>query len=216
MPYRQVLQKCCLFENMSREEMETLLEHHSQVQTFPGDRILYSRSRQPEQIGIVLAGEVLVYKDSGQNVLLNKIGVGGFFGAAALFSANHKYVSVLKTAGECTILQIGIDDFRAMLEASPKLALNYIKFLSGRIEFLNLKIDAFTATDAAQKLSLYLYNSTSEETKNLTELAKRLNMGRASLYRAVEELEKEGIIEKNGKKITVKNRELLKEKGRVQ
>ena len=103
-----------------------------------------------------------------------------------------------------------------MLVSYTELALNYIKFLSGRIEFLNLKIDAFTATDAAQKLSLYLYNSTSEETKNLTELAKRLNMGRASLYRAVEALEKEGIIEKNGKKITVKHRELLKEKGRLQ
>ena len=43
----------------------------------------------------------------------------------------------------------------------------------------------------------------------MNSLCEMLNLGRASLYRAVDKLEADGCIKRNGKQITIINKELL-------
>ena len=49
----------------------------------------------------------------------------------------------------------------------------------------------------------------------MVELSKRLNMGRASLYRSFEELERQNIISRDGKNIIIDDIDKLKEKRKL-
>ncbi len=77
---------------------------------------------------------------------------------------------------------------------------------------LTRRIEALTAGDSASKLLSYLLEREQAgevDIQSCAELARRLDIGRASLYRALDSLETSGDIRREGKKIfiTVKNRE---------
>lgn len=214
------IKQCTLFNNVNIESLHKNLEEKCSVCSFPNNETIYTRSKFNDSVGIVLEGNIEVYKDEERAVMLNHIGVGGFFGAAALFANKKAYVSVLVAKGNAVVMFIPFDEFKSMLANDSVFALNYIDFLSGRIEFLNKKIDEFTAQDTNQKLCRFLIDNAilTEGTlvcrvKSMVELSKKLNMGRASLYRALEDLEKEKIITRKVKDIIIDDIDKLKERG---
>ena len=75
-----------------------------------------------------------------------------------------------------------------------------------RIWFLSSRISALTAGTAEQKLAVYLLEQGDMEI-SMTDLSQRLNLGRASLYRAAEELEELGAIAREGKRVKVLERD---------
>ena len=91
------------------------------------------------------------------------------------------------------------------------IAENYIAYLSQRIYFLTDKIDAFTAGSAEMRLANRLINDSKIDEKgkrytivaNLSLLARELDIGRASLYRAFDFFESVGAIIREGKKIFI-------------
>ena len=217
--YIFAVEKCPLFKGVDVEELYDFLSKKCFVCSFSNNETIYTRSKFNDSVGIVLNGNVEVYKDEEKAVMLNRIGEGGFFGAAALFANKREYVSVLVAKGNTTVIFIPFDEFKELLTKNSVFALNYICFLSGRIEFLNKKIDEYTAPDASEKLIRYLLDkSVCEEgktvcrVKSMVELSKRLNMGRASLYRSFEELERQQIISRDGKNIFIDDIYKLKEK----
>ena len=214
-----VLNQCALFEGVEISKALNEFEGRYSVHNFPPNETVYTRSRFNDSIGIVLDGNIEVYKDESKTVMLNRINAGGFFGAAALFADKKEYVSVLVAKGNCSVMFIPFEEFKSLLASNSSVALNYIRFLSGRIEFLNKKIDEFTAPDTFEKLSRYLLDKSVCEdgktickVKSIVELSKRLNMGRASLYRSFEELERQKIISRDGKNIIIDDIDKLKEK----
>ena len=91
----------------------------------------------------------------------------------------------------------------------------YLVLLSDRVRFLNRKIQCFTAGSAERKLALWLI---SEDQKSIVlpsaiaSLADMLDLGRASLYRALDKLEDEGLISRSGRTITVISQERILQK----
>jgi CRP-like cAMP-binding protein len=82
---------------------------------------------------------------------------------------------------------------------------NYLRYLSGRIRFLSARLQALAAGGAEGKLSRYLLENAAEGALvcPATELAQRLGISRASLYRAFQALEDAGLIQRRGKTILV-------------
>ena len=87
--------------------------------------------------------------------------------------------------------------------------MNLIRFLSGRIDFLNEKVAMLCGASAERKLSCYLYQQ--YQAQNSLDLlfkpkitAERINVGRASLYRALSSLAEQEIIQISDKKIIIK------------
>ena len=81
---------------------------------------------------------------------------------------------------------------------------NYIRYLSDRIAFLNSKIAGLSAGDSVHKLAQWLLEHASGGAAPLppmTRLANELNLGRASLYRAMDTLEVSGAIRREGKTV---------------
>ncbi len=192
-----------MFRGIPKEEVRLLLDELAQQKEFAKGEVIYSPQDFKRSLGILCQGRVVAQKENG--VILNRMSAGDCFGAAALFSQQEEYVATILAQQDCRILFLSDSAVQKIVEQSPKIAINYIRFLSDRIRFLNRRIDSFTADDAQQALLSYLEqqpNRCSDGTA-MAKLAETLNIGRTSLYRAVGQLEKQGKIKKEGKRLTL-------------
>lgn len=168
---------------------------------------------------IIISGSVKIFtRDNGGNsVLLNVVNQHEVFDIAALTGERgHTPVSVVKTAGKCRILFIPTCKIENLMSDYPGIAANCFKFFCGRIEFLNKKIRTLACGTSEQKLVDFLLNEFYQENgrflvrvKSCVELSDRLNVSRASLYRAIALLEDEGIILHSGRMIVITDMEKL-------
>ena len=164
---------------------------------------------------VVVRGCVNVYRtEGGQTVILNTIKEGGVFGAAQLFCSDPAFSSV-RASNSCCCLRIPRVAVTRLLEDDFVFAENYVSFLSDRIRFLNKKIASFTAGNGEKTLAEYLLsvsadNNTVRLGQSVSNLALSLNLSRPTLYRAFISLEKQGMIEKDGKAVKIISKEKLK------
>ena len=164
-------------------------------------------ARYSEMLGVVLEGKLKILSaDEERAVVLKSAAKGHVFGAASLFLEGKAPVSRLVAQSDCSLLFLDRHAVRALLTASPAFLDAYLRFLAERVYFLNGKIRSFTAGSAERRLALWLAEHPENEpfpTGSLTALAKALDIGRASLYRALDKLESEGTILRDGRRITV-------------
>lgn len=151
-------------------------------------------------LGVVLSGRVQVRKEG---LLVSELTEGDLFGAAALFNQREDYAATLTARSGCRVLLLPQEMVTALMAKAPLLAANYIRYLSGRIRFLEGKLDGLLAGSAERKLAQHLLDRSGDETGSLTELAGRLGVSRASLYRALDALCATGAISREGKRIRV-------------
>lgn len=159
------------------------------------------------RLGLLLDGRAEIHSaDNGRTVVLRTMSAPGVFGAASLFCENNLPLSRIEAKSPCQVLYISLEAVRRLLTEDEGFRESYLTFLAGRVCFLNRKIQCFTAGSAERRLALWLL---SEEDRSVTlpaslsTLADMLDIGRASLYRALDKLEGDGLICRDGRKITV-------------
>lgn len=159
-------------------------------------------------IAVLLSGNASVHNAEGDPTCLRFLSRGSVFGVAALFAQTPDPISTVRATSSCEIALLGADLITQWITQNPSFSMHYIRFLCDRVRFLNGRITAFTATCATEKLRNHLYELCAGRypvtlVLNAARLATMLGIGRASLYRAFDALEKAGHIVKNGKSVTV-------------
>lgn len=200
-----------LFQGLTAEQRQEAYRFISPVVKYKKGDVIYSTHEFQKALGIVLSGSITVCppQEGGQSFILHRLNVGDVFGAAALFDESvSDYVTDLTAATSVHVCYISQEKMTALFAAFPLTAQNYITFLSGRIRFLNRKFAALTGGNTVARLYEYCLthqndDGTVELPASMTELAHVLNMGRSSLYRALEMLLADGIVTKRGKEYTL-------------
>lgn len=200
---RELLRSFFLFRNLSEEEFDKAAAK-LQLREFDKSQPIYTRHSFQSSLAIVLSGEAAVYKDS--RTLLNMLWPGSCFGAAALFAPAEEYVTTVIAVRASTLALLPAESFTELLREFPDMALEYIAFLSDRIQFLNKKIESFTMDSAEEAVWSWLISRADESGRlrvsgGYSRLARELSIGRASLYRALSQMERDGKIVKNGAEI---------------
>ena len=184
------------------------------IRRFLKGQPILSRGRKSDNIGFLLSGSAQVCKPvKGHRVILSTLNKGDMFGAAVLFSEDA-FTNDIIAETFCHVLLLPRNAVQNLLTHEGSVAENYIRYLSGRICFLNSRIAGFTAGSADLRLAAYLSAHSDAEGRiclpySMTELADVLSMGRASLYRAFERLKASGILEKNGNDLVIRKKEDL-------
>jgi CRP-like cAMP-binding protein len=173
------------------------------AETFPRGETIYSPEHFRRSLGIFLSGAARVSKAAaGRDLPVSTLSAGDVFGAAALFDEGERYVTSITAIRPCRVLFYPQALVERLLEESPPMRRAYVTYLSGRIRFLNRKLDALLAGGAEERLAKYLAESAGngEVTlgANLSALADTLHIGRASLYRAFEALEERDLAVRDG------------------
>lgn len=181
------------------------------------NEVVYDKTNFSRSLGIVLEGRLRVTKENADKrpIVMSTLQRGAMFGAAALFNSEPEYATKITAIEHSRVLFLPQRLIKRMIEREPEIAENYIRYLSERILFLNRKIYFLTAGMAEQRLAGFLLDNLavgefSEMPMPMHRLADALNMSRASLYRAFDELTASGAVSKQGKLVCINNAELLK------
>lgn len=192
-----------------------LIENEVEIEEYKKNEIIYGKNSFRKAIGIILKGNARVVKtESG--AIISTLKQGSIFGCVSFFATKDYYVNDIISAGECKVIYISKDSCEKLLKTDENFALEFIKYLSDRLYFLNTRIDSFTASTTECKVISYLLSkfeaeNTSEITLSMSRLAQSVNIARASVYRAIQDLCDRGLIKKENKTIVIINAEKLRE-----
>ena len=151
--------------------------------------------------GIILKGSAKVTKktESGHSLPMTTLTPGRLFGIAGMFGGDGSGIYEIVAAQSTDVLFMTESGLRQLIRENPDVAMNLIAYLTQRIRFLNSKIDSFTAGNTEMKLLMFLTDLADNDgcvklPFSVSEGARRLDMGRASFYRALDSLEQSGTI----------------------
>lgn len=162
-------------------------------------------------LGVLHQGKLKVGgRQDRKKLVLNRMMPGVTFGFSTLFEKQGHFETDISAECRTEVWWIPEELVAQILKTDGVFAQNIIAIQSEKIRFLNLKILSYTAATAKDKLLLFLRELPSVENGltslpcDMAGLAARLDMSRATLYRAFAALEEEGIVEKIGDMIKVK------------
>jgi len=162
-------------------------------------------------LGIILSGNATIKRlnETGDCITIRTISEGDFFGAASFFGNWKDGMSSVVSKGDSKVIYIDEGTFVELLKKYPQISINYIEYLSDRVRFLNRKLDAFTAKSTEERLYEYLLSQADADGNvlfgfGIAELARRLNVGRTSIYRDISSLESKKMIKRDGHNFKIK------------
>lgn len=212
---REVLKNNCILGKAQQKNIEEYLNDEviSVLDFAVGEEII-SPKQSKKAVGIILSGTAVVAPASGgENAILKIIHASHTFGISNLYADSQPFPSVITAKSACSVLFIDGNAFMRLIENDPGALRAYLAVLNNKIVYLNEKISTLTAGSAQKKLAVYLAENCTggefSEDISMSSLADMLNVGRASLYRSLDRLTSRGIIERDGKKIKVKDKNAL-------
>lgn len=208
-----------LFKGMDDKELDTLISKISfREERFERGDVIYSPDNFSQMIGFISDGQCEVRKQhsDGSYTPLNILKKYDSFGIISVLNDSSEYPTHIIAARPSAVLFIHKNDFFILL-SSPKVSLNVCKFLSSKVVFLNSKIRTFSCSDVEEKLANHILITAREMRSDSFDFNRKrtseiLNTGRASLYRALDSLKKDGIITYDSKKIYIIDLEGLERK----
>ena len=195
-----------LFRELSECDLRTVAAQLEKPVTYRRGDCVYTTHTFRRAVGLILSGSVIVRScgEAAPGVVINHLHAGDLFGVAVLFDTqSDAYVTEITADHDTTVWFIPQETMSQLLQTFPSVAEQYIRFLSGRIRFLNRKVSALTVGNTENRLYHHLLSLQDERgvirvNGTMTELANTLNMGRSSLYRSLDTLLREGILIKEG------------------
>lgn len=218
MDKRKALSGLFLFENVDFNalDMKYRICERSIEKSFTDGELIMDANYCDGLPTVICGSARIISGDSDRSAVLRTLGEGECFGAGTLFSKTSAHSTKVRSGGGCTIVTLPRELLSELLAGEAECAMSYISFLSDRISFLNKKITAFTAGSAEAKLAVYLTGLDADEDgcatldTSLSALSSQLGIGRASLYRALDSFEAEGIIMRKSKTVTLLKPEVLR------
>lgn len=185
------------------------------VANYSPSTVIIDPEKNNTDIYVIVKGTVEIQCPSADHkVLLKTSGPGTIFGLANLYAENETFPTIVCAKTLSEVLLIDKQIFKNMLESETKLMNNFLVFLSKKVIYLNKKIASYTVGNNEKKLAYFLFenelNGTVSVNMSISDIAVMLDMGRASIYRAFDKLEADGLISRDGRSIRILNKEKLK------
>jgi len=221
----QALSKSALCKEFTQDELLSLLEeNNTEIKKYEKGSFVFEEGDVPDRLCVLIYGLVEVSKltFSGKKILITTIeNPGDMFAEVYMFMGKSKYDMSAQTGEESLILSISSEFFENISYntnalAAEKIRKNLMSIFAMKAYNLSGKVRLLGCGSIREKISLYLIENqtpSGEIAKNPSreELADYLNVTRPSLSRELGNMEKEGIIRLDGRKIVIVSQEKLEE-----
>ena len=203
---REAFLKSPLFSKFNFENINSKMEI---VSAKKGETIM-AKNNFERCLAFILKGSasVLKFGFDGKKTVMNRLFEGDVIGMATLFYEEEEFPSEIVAENELRLAVFPKESIESAFCENPEFAKAYVTLLSEKIHFLNKKLSAFSEGESSEKLLRWILNFSNGEKEillpcSVSKLAQMLGIGRASVYRGFCSLSEKGIIEKDGKKITI-------------
>jgi len=208
-----LLGECNLFQGMNGSEISSVLSGHlGRIKNYPRDTLIAQAGDEVRSLLIVLQGtvkgEMIDY--TGKVIKIEDIVPPRPLAPAFLFGSRNRYPVNITSGEDTKVFSIPRDDFLLMLQDSEKVLLNFINIISSRGQFLSNKIRFLSFTTIKGKLAQYLLDISVQTTSNSfqlphsqSQLSELFGVARPSIGRAIGEMNQEGILRTEGKRVEI-------------
>ena len=215
--YKEFLSKVFLFRDINIEAISKLCDKLAyEISDYLKDEVIYSPSDAIKKIGFVYSGECGVFKhrQDGSFVCINRLTKQAPMGIISVLSGGDEFPTYIKAIKQSRVIFIDKEQFIKLIESCSQISLNVINFLCNRIIFLNDKISTYSSGNIEEKivnhiLSCSKNNQSNSIIFNKKQASEAVGCGRASLYRALDALQSEGLIKLDNKNLIILDREGL-------
>jgi CRP-like cAMP-binding protein len=211
--------KIPLFEGLPEEQLRDLAAIILD-QKFDRGQIIFSEGDDGNGFYVVVAGRVKIFKLSpeGKEQILHIFGPGEPFGEVAVFADQH-FPANAEAIEKSRIFFFQRGALVRLIKKNPSLALNILAILSIRLRRFASLIEDLSLKEVPGRLAAYLlYLSEQEErSRNLelsikkSQLASLLGTIPETLSRILGKMAGQGLIESDGPRIRIVDRERLEE-----
>jgi len=223
METRKALAKANLFSGLTELEIEQI-EGIGIEKSYEKGELIFSDGEKAAGFFVNLSGQVKVYKLSadGREQILHIINPAEAFAEAALFTGST-FPAFAEPLTPSRLMYFPKDRFLGLIQANPQLSLNMIAGLSTLLRHFVDLVEDLSLKDVGARLSTYLLELASRSDRaqgeegvfelevTKTQLASRLGTISETLSRAFRRLQNDNMIRVEGRRITILNREALKE-----
>ncbi|ERJ12579.1 Crp/Fnr family transcriptional regulator [Haloplasma contractile] len=199
-------------------------EDCSQYITFPENHILLKPNDELDNIYILNNGKARIYRvdHTGEKQILRLLNVGDLLGDAHIFDS-EVYEYYVETTTECEFFLINKNEFKSIVKNNNNLSIDLIRYLSNKIEDLELLVNTLTFHTAGQRLAAYLVSNAKKVVPkddgtiqfkislNRDEIADLLGLTRETVSRRLNYFKKLSFIDIKGKNVTIHNINKLEE-----
>lgn len=187
----------------------------------PGEEFSLIDENGNATVGVLLSGRCVIYSsDKDRKALLRFVSPGEAIGVAGLFADAPPHTRIFSCGDHHSeLFFFDRRAFESLLDAESDGSArnNLISFLSGKVAFLNSRIDCVTGGSAERRLALFIKSSPSYNSgainigMSMKALAEALDIGRASLYRAFDALTHSGAIVRENDTVRIIDKQKLDE-----
>jgi CRP-like cAMP-binding protein len=189
-------------------------------QVFRRGQTIFSEGDEGTGFYVVIWGRVKIFKLSseGKEQILHIFGPSEPFGEVPVFTGQH-FPANAETMEESRIFYFPRDSFMGLIEKNPSLALNMLAVLSRRLHRFTRLIDDLSLKEVPGRLASYLLymceqeRGSNELELNITksQLASLLGTIPETLSRILGRMSKQGLIESEGPRIKIVDRQGLED-----
>lgn len=208
------LTMCDLFSSVSQDSLKKVLSNDASFfAEYKNGQLIFSSEKYTEAIGFIVSGGAKVVK-KGSSLMIKRLYQNDIFGFQSLFTGQAYEINEVYAVCDTLVFYITKSAVVALTQLEKNFQLDFIRILSKEVNFLNKKLCSLTGGSAESRLADFFLTSFGDYKTfsldiSMSQLAFSLDIGRASLYRALDSLIESSAVEKEGKLLRLKDREKL-------
>ena len=215
-----ILMSSNLFKEISLEEIEQLTQRYAyKIKNYSPNDVFALAGDRINELTIVLQGTLVtnMVSESGKYIQIDRLDKGRIVAPAMLFAEDNCCPVNVLPINDVLVFTMHKNVFLDVLNAHNKVLFNFIRIISDVNRFLTEKIHLVSLKSIRGKIAEYILRLAQEQESNTIvnlnlsrqALADKFGVSRQALSRSLSELNEEGLINVQGKKITIINRERL-------
>lgn len=218
---RALLAQHFLLSQLDESALDTLLAVASD-RRFGSGQVIFQKGDPGTSMMAVLSGRVRIsaYSEDGREIILNMVDPGQLFGEIALLDGKERSADAT-AMGKTELLILDRRDFLPFLERNPKIAVQLIEVLCGRLRRTSEMVESIAFLDFGARLARLLVQMSDHYGKETddgllidlrisqADLGNLIASTRESVNRQLSSWVQEGVISVDQGKITLLDREAL-------
>ena len=211
----ELLQSVSIFWDLNENDLGHIADKMV-AKHFENGNYIFLEDSEGEQCFFVLEGSVKVTRLSkdGREVILAMLNEGDFFGEMSLLDGESRSANVIALE-ETKVLTLDRNDFIAVVNDYPQIAVQLLKELARRLRKSDRQIASLSLSDAEKRIALSIIRFADEQgviqngkvsipkTPIQQDIANMAGTSRETVSRALGLLEKENLIERNGRELII-------------
>ena len=211
----ELLQSVSIFWDLNENDLGHIADKMV-AKHFENGNYIFLEDSEGEQCFFVLEGSVKVTRLSkdGREVILAMLNEGDFFGEMSLLDGESRSANVIALE-KTKVLTLDRNDFIAVVNDYPQIAVQLLKELARRLRKSDRQIASLSLSDAEKRIALCVIRFADEQgviqngkvsipkTPIQQDIANMAGTSRETVSRALGLLEKEDLIERNGRELII-------------